>query len=120
MIRQLLNYIAGVSPQFCESVCARANLDPDQCWSELSDNEQHRLGISLIYWLTMATADTNSQSYLFYMDPKRMPKDFHTLPLEQYNCHRAVDSLSHAMEVFYTNREQENHLRQIRRICSAN
>ena len=43
-----------------------------------------------------------------------MPKDFHTLPLEQYNCHRAVDSLSHAMEVFYTNREQENHLRQIR------
>ena len=114
LIRQLLNYIAGVSPQFCESVCARANLDPDQCWSELSDNEQHRLGISLIYWLTMATADTNSQSYLFYMDPKRMPKDFHTLPLEQYNCHRALDSLSHAMEVFYTNREQENHLRQIR------
>ncbi|HHX37407.1 MAG TPA: fibronectin/fibrinogen-binding protein, partial [Clostridiaceae bacterium] len=113
LARQLLNYIGGVSPQFCESVCTWADLYSDQSWSELASPERSRLGKSLHHWLTLATAQ-NSSAYLFYLNASRMPKDFHSLPLDQFDRCVEVESLSLAMETFYANRERENHLKQVR------
>lgn len=111
----LLQQIAGLSPQFCQSVCCSAALDPQTLWSELRDEDICRLERSLIHWLALATGETAVPT-LFYRDSRaKSAIDFHALPLDGPACRRNADSLTEAMRIYYNSRETDNRLEQQRR-----
>lgn len=108
----LLQTIQGFSPQLCREVIYRAHLDERLTFNQLDSAGLARLNETLRQ-LIVAIRDHQTDPSVFYRAPDEpLPADFHALPLEQYAIRRQMQSLSDAMDLFYTERTRRNTLNQ--------
>lgn len=108
----LLAAIQGFSPQLCQAVVYNAGLDERLRVAQLDEPGHKQLNRALLLLLDGLAAEHYAPSTFYDQEQATIPLDFHALPLQIYAVRRPAASLSQAMDLFYTERDRQNTLRQ--------
>jgi len=99
----LLDRLQGFSPVLCREVCSRANVDERKTASELSEDEAARLTESLRRMME-ALLEEGPEPVMVYDPLTGKPIDFHVTDLIQYPLKKHYDTISQAVDDYYSSR----------------
>lgn len=108
----LLDQITGFSPLFVQEICFQSKVDPKIHMDALSGEQILSLRSVLYEYLNKIIAG-KSQPCLFYQtNDAYMPSDFHAYSFHLFPYKKQIDSISNAMEEFYSRKAHQNNLSQ--------
>lgn len=106
--KALLESLQGFSPQLCQEVLTRADLDSRLKPADLSTPQLMRLSQSLRQLCDTILAGHFSPSLFFNGLADNLPVDFHALPLQGFAVCRPAGDVSAAMDAYYLERNRNN------------
>ncbi|NLD48557.1 MAG: fibronectin/fibrinogen-binding protein, partial [Clostridiaceae bacterium] len=110
--RYLLNNIKGFSPLLCEEICYLAGVDGRTATSDLSLNMIEKLKHKTAEMIEKIINSDFQPNIIWSGQEHEKPIDFHSLQLKQFADVRFVDSISEALDIFYSARDNVERLTQ--------
>jgi len=96
----LLDNLKGFSPVLCREICFRAGIDESKPANKLAFRELLRITEALRNLMDELTGDEIFPAVIF--DNTEKPVDFHYIKLLQYSSHKRFDTISGAVEEFFS------------------
>jgi len=96
----LLDNLKGFSPVLCREICFRAGIDETKPANMLAFRELLRITDALRNLIDQLKGNEISPTVIF--DDTGKPVDFHCIKLLQYSSHKSFDTISAAVEEFYS------------------
>lgn len=97
----LLDKLQGFSPVLCREVCFRAGIDDDRPANSLTSKELHNLIHVLENMMEQLNNSQTAPSIVFDESTNKVI-DFHCIKLKQYRTIQSYNSISQAIDTFYT------------------
>ncbi len=110
--KYLLNSIKGFSPLLCEEVCYRTLIDGKTPIDNLTDEDLEKIKNSLKTIISKISASSFSPCIAWKDEIKTKPLDFHSLEMSQYPVLEYHSSISNALDLFYTSKDNAERLIQ--------
>lgn len=108
----LLDNITGVSPLFVQEFCYQSNIDVKDQMPALTKEQKAAL-ITVISGYNAAIENRSYCPSLFFKAREAsIPSDFHAFPLHIYPEKKEYESISKAMDEFYSRKARQNYLSQ--------
>jgi len=102
--RFLLNNIKGFSPQVCNEICSRADIDSNTPVSALSSEQIEKIRLNLKGIIDKIKSNEYTPCVFFNSESDK-PVDFHCFRLGIYEKGKVFDSICKAADYFYYERD---------------
>ncbi|MCX7842945.1 MAG: NFACT family protein [Clostridia bacterium] len=108
----LLSNIKGFSPLLCREICHRSALDGKFHADRIDEASLQRLETVLAETIASISGNRFTPCIVYGNDLKDSPIDFHCLEITQFPNVRYFDSMSHVLELYYSEKDKAERLKQ--------
>jgi predicted ribosome quality control (RQC) complex YloA/Tae2 family protein len=110
--KYLLDNIKGFSPLICRELCHRSGLEGRLPAAALAPDGRESLKRELAGVIRLITAGAFQPCIIYEDEGLTKPLDFHCLSISQYPFTKKMESISEALDTFYSLRDGQERLRQ--------
>lgn len=110
--KYLLNNIKGLSPLLCREICHRAGIDGGTPAAALDVSQQASLRLAAAGAIKEISGCRFKPCIIFEDETLEKPLDFHCMDVYQYQYVKSLESMSKALDYFYTARDRSERLKQ--------